>query len=108
MATQPNQKAAQPAASSTVTPAATQNLQVGAKKFGTPPTPAEVAATVAANGGTISSAIRNLFAQGKSRSEIAHLLQKRYQHVRNVLITPVKQPSTATATQPVQAATATK
>lgn len=40
--------------------------------------------------GSVSAAIRKLHADGKSRGEIAKLLNKRYQHVRNVLITPVK------------------
>jgi hypothetical protein len=40
--------------------------------------------------GTKSAAIRALNAEGKSRSEIAELLKIRYQHVRNVLITPIK------------------
>lgn len=37
-----------------------------------------------------SAAIRHLAAEGKSRSEIAKLLNIRYQHVRNVLETPLK------------------
>ena len=65
--------------------------QVGAKKFGNPPTAAEIQKTIADNGGTKSAAIRTLLASGKSRSEVAHMLQIRYQHVRNVAITPVKQ-----------------
>lgn len=40
--------------------------------------------------GSVSAAIRKLASEGKSRGEIAKLLNKRYQHVRNVLITPVK------------------
>lgn len=40
--------------------------------------------------GSVSVAIRKLNSGGKSRSEIAKLLNKRYQHVRNVLITPIK------------------
>jgi hypothetical protein len=43
--------------------------------------------------GSISSAIRRLHESGKSRSEIATMLDKRYQHVRNVLITPIKRES---------------
>ena len=39
---------------------------------------------------TKSAAIRHLNAQGWSRSEIAKVMNIRYQHVRNVLITPVK------------------
>jgi predicted Ser/Thr protein kinase len=42
------------------------------------------------NKGSKSSAIRALHAQGYSRGQIADLLKIRYQHVRNVLITPVK------------------
>jgi hypothetical protein len=42
--------------------------------------------------GTKSAAIRALIAQGKTRGEVAKMLQIRYQHVRNVLITPVKNP----------------
>jgi hypothetical protein len=40
--------------------------------------------------GSKSAAIRILNKQGKTRSEIAKLLDLRYQHVRNVLITPIK------------------
>jgi hypothetical protein len=39
--------------------------------------------------GSKSAAIRKL-AVTKSRGEIAKMLQIRYQHVRNVLITPIK------------------
>jgi hypothetical protein len=39
---------------------------------------------------TTSAKIRALFASGMDRSQIAVLLDKRYQHVRNVLITPIK------------------
>jgi hypothetical protein len=39
---------------------------------------------------TKSGAIRALTVEGKSRSEIAKMLKIRYQHVRNVLITPIK------------------
>ena len=39
---------------------------------------------------TTSSQIRALAAQGKSKSEIAKILNIRYQHVRNVLVTPLK------------------
>lgn len=40
--------------------------------------------------GTKSSAIRKLDAQKYSRGEISKMLNIRYQHVRNVLITPIK------------------
>ena len=40
--------------------------------------------------GSVSAAIRKLSAEGKTRGQIAKLLDKRYQHVRNVLVTPVK------------------
>jgi len=40
--------------------------------------------------GTKSAAIRRLTAEGKTRSEVAKMLGIRYQHVRNVLITPIK------------------
>lgn len=40
--------------------------------------------------GTKSAAIRKLNAEGKDRGTIAKLLGIRYQHVRNVLITPIK------------------
>lgn len=43
--------------------------------------------------GNKSKAIRALSAEGKSRGEIAKLLNIRYQHVRNVLITPIKKVS---------------
>ena len=38
---------------------------------------------------TTSSKIRALNVKGYTRSEIARFLNKRYQHVRNVLITPL-------------------
>lgn len=40
--------------------------------------------------GTKSSAIRKLLASGKTRGEVAKMLDIRYQHVRNVEITPIK------------------
>lgn len=43
--------------------------------------------------GTKSAAIRYLDSEGLSRSAIAKLLDIRYQHVRNVLITPLKKSS---------------
>lgn len=42
---------------------------------------------------TKSAVIRYLSAEGMKRGEIAKLLNIRYQHVRNVLITPVKKQS---------------
>lgn len=44
--------------------------------------------------GTKSAAIRQLAADGKTRTEIKTLLGIRYQHVRNVLITPIKKQAT--------------
>jgi ribosome-binding protein aMBF1 (putative translation factor) len=87
--------ATQPQKQNDSTQASPANEQRGAKKFGNPPSPAEIANTIKSNGGTVSAAIRTMFAAGMSRSEIAHKLQKRYQHVRNVLITPVKSQRTA-------------
>lgn len=40
--------------------------------------------------GSVSKAIRTLFDAGLTRGQIAKALNKRYQHVRNVLITPLK------------------
>lgn len=40
--------------------------------------------------GSISGVIRYLAAQGHKRGPIAKMTGKRYQHVRNVLVTPVK------------------
>lgn len=40
--------------------------------------------------GTKSAAIRLLLSEGKTRSEVAKMLKIRYQHVRNVEITPIK------------------
>lgn len=37
-----------------------------------------------------SEAIRGLYGLGYSRAAIAKFLDKRYQHVRNVLVTPLK------------------
>ena len=39
---------------------------------------------------TVSGQIRFLHAQGLKRGTIAKMLGKRYQHVRNVLIAPLK------------------
>ena len=39
---------------------------------------------------TVSAKIRALDAAGYTRSQIANFLGKRYQHVRNVLVTPLK------------------
>ena len=39
---------------------------------------------------TTSSKIRYLASTGMSRGDIARVTGKRYQHVRNVLITPLK------------------
>jgi len=53
---------------------------------------AEVAVTIIPDDiKTVSGKIRYLNAQGKSRSEISKQLGIRYQHVRNVLIQPLKQ-----------------
>lgn len=41
---------------------------------------------------TTSSVIRFLNSEGMSNGTIAKLINKRYQHVRNVLITPLKNP----------------
>ena len=41
---------------------------------------------------TTSSKIRYLDSIDMSRGDISRTLNKRYQHVRNVLITPVKNP----------------
>ncbi len=41
---------------------------------------------------TTSSKIRYLDSKGYSRVQISKVLNKRYQHVRNVLITPLKRP----------------
>jgi len=40
---------------------------------------------------TVSAKIRFLDGLGWTRSQIAKKLDKRYQHVRNVLITPIKE-----------------
>lgn len=40
--------------------------------------------------GTKSALIRKLAGEGKSRSDIAKMLNIRYQHVRNVLTAPLK------------------
>jgi hypothetical protein len=41
-------------------------------------------------GGGVSNAIRWLISQGYTRSQVANMLDLRYQHVRNVDITPLK------------------
>jgi len=50
--------------------------------------------------GTKSGAIRALNAQGKTRKEISVALGIRYQHVRNVLITPVSKPKVVETPKP--------
>jgi len=40
--------------------------------------------------GNVSQTIRGMTAEGFSRGTIAKILGKRYQHVRNVLVTPLK------------------
>ena len=54
--------------------------------------PKVAAAHIARFGGTKSGAIRGLTAEGKTRGEISKILNIRYQHVRNVLITPGQEP----------------
>lgn len=39
---------------------------------------------------TVSGVIRHLASTGMSRGDIAKTTNKRYQHVRNVLVTPLK------------------
>ena len=46
--------------------------------------------TTSAKQTTVSANIRYLSGLGYTRSEIAKMTGKRYQHVRNVLITPLK------------------
>lgn len=50
--------------------------------------------------GTKSAMIRGLTAEGMSRSDIAKSTGLRYQHVRNVLITPIKTPKVVAAPAP--------
>ena len=39
----------------------------------------------------VSQKIRKLWSMGIAKSEIALILDKRYQHVRNVLLVPIKE-----------------
>lgn len=50
-----------------------------------------------------SAKIRYLWAEGYTRSAIANFLGKRYQHVRNVLITPLKRGPNDQAAAPAEA-----
>lgn len=43
--------------------------------------------------GSVSAAIRFLDSKGFERGQIAKIMSRRYQHVRNVLITPLKKSS---------------
>lgn len=52
---------------------------------------------------TVSAKIRYLHDEGFSKSQIAKALGKRYQHVRNVLITPVSNPTGAQTQAPQSA-----
>lgn len=54
------------------------------------PWTAEQLADEVKRAGSVSALIRELSAAGKSRGTIAKMTGKRYQHVRNVLITPIK------------------
>lgn len=70
------------------------------------PTKAQVEADQAKNlaaarkeHGSTSGAIRALAAKGMSMGDISRFLGRRFQHVRNVLITPVKNPKAAPATK---------
>jgi hypothetical protein len=56
-----------------------------------PKTPTDIASLIKGQP-TTSAKIRALKAAGMSTGTIAKALNKRYQHVRNVLITPVKTP----------------
>lgn len=56
---------------------------------------AKIAKVKAMNLTTKSAKIRALAAEGLTRSQIADAMKVRYQHVRNVLIQPVKQSSAA-------------
>lgn len=42
---------------------------------------------------TTSAQIRFLLSQGYKRGQVAKILNKRYQHVRNVELTPIKRPA---------------
>lgn len=53
-------------------------------------TPTESSIELIAKYGDKSKAIRALLAEGKSRKEVADLLNIRYQHVRNVEVTILK------------------
>lgn len=81
-----------------------KNPKTAAVATETPETTAQVAETqqfpipldgskgqefITTNGG-VSKSIRILTEKGFSRGQVAKMLGKRYQHVRNVLITPVK------------------
>ncbi len=46
---------------------------------------------------TWSARIRAMFADGVPKADIARALGKRYQHVRNVLITPLKRDQEASS-----------
>lgn len=52
--------------------------------------PVKTPAELIAQYGNVSKAIRGLSEKGLTKGQIAKALNKRYQHVRNVLITPVK------------------
>jgi len=53
--------------------------------------------------GTKSQMIRALAGEGMQRKDIAKLTGIRYQHVRNVLITPIKNPKVAVEAEPAPA-----
>jgi uncharacterized protein YggE len=60
------------------------NVQVTAKR-------SDVEAVSSDAALNVSQKIRALYAMGIAKAEIALILDKRYQHVRNVLLTPIKE-----------------
>lgn len=61
-------------------------------EFG-PETKASSSAELIAQYGNTSNAIRALLSQGYTRVEVKNILHIKYQHVRNVEITPIKRPA---------------
>jgi|WetSurMetagenome_2_1015567.scaffolds.fasta_scaffold611830_2 hypothetical protein len=73
------------------------NAQVAPVKKTSEMSAKEKAEYITKHGGTKSGAIRALTNEGKTRMEVSKLLGIRYQHVRNVLITPIKTPANKVA-----------
>lgn len=66
-------------------------------------TPTYVIADLYKEHKTTSAVIRYLFANGMAKADIARFLNKRYQHIRNVLLQPLKVSEVESTTETTEA-----